>query len=130
MQPGTGGGLLQRRRYEDSFGNHEPLRGAAGLPGPGQPRVEGSLPAPAAEPPGQRPVDPGLHGQRRGGARGVDASPHLAARRGRADGLPLAEAPPRRQRVRCCLGGRGGALGGAAAISNNCQRHKKGIKER
>lgn len=84
----------------DQLGDHEPFSGAAGLPGPGQRRVEGPLLAAASKPQRQRAVDPGLHGERGRGARGVGPSPHPAAHRGRTHRLPLAASSPRCQRVR------------------------------
>lgn len=100
MQPGTGGGLLRGRGTPYQLGDHEPVGGAAGLPGPGQRGVDAALPAAAAQPQRQRALDPGLHGQGRRGPRGVGAAPHPAAHGGRPHRLPIAAAPPRRQRVR------------------------------
>lgn len=100
MQPGAGGGVLSGCGPADQPGDHEPFCGAAGLSGPGHRGVEGALPAASSKPQRQRAVDPSLHGQRRGGARGVGPSSHPAAHGGHTHGVPIVASSPRRQRVR------------------------------
>lgn len=77
--------------------------------------MEGPLPAAASEPQWQRAVDPGLHGQGWGGARGMGPSSHPAAHCGRPHSLPLAAASPRCQRVRQALS--------SASHKSTCEPH-------
>lgn len=120
VQSGPSGGVFSGRGPADQPGDHEPLGGAARLPGPGQWRVEGSLPAAPAEPQRQRTVDPGLHGEGRGGACGVGPPPYPGAYCGRAHSVPVAASAPRCTRVRW------DASPDAAFRGSTCEQHNQG----